>query len=86
MPQFDITANCRAEISTISGVSESLQQCVSDEQTARDALQPEWSGFIAHDQRECLQETGMDGTPSYVELKICLEMARDARRMRKNNT
>jgi hypothetical protein len=27
-----------------------------------------------------MTETSMDGTPSYVELLVCLEMARDAKK------
>ena len=31
------------------------------------------------DKASCVRETSMDGTPSYVELLTCLEMARDVK-------
>lgn len=75
-PKFDITRECRAE-----GGTEALQKkCASDEANARDQLQPQWTQFDAGDRRICIQEASIDGTPSYVELLICLEMARDAKK------
>jgi hypothetical protein len=35
--------------------------------------------ILSHDKSTCVKETKIDGTPSYVELKACLEMAFDSR-------
>jgi hypothetical protein len=51
-----------------------------DEKEARDHLQKQWAQFNPSDKAQCIQETTMGGTSSYVELLTCLEMARDARR------
>jgi hypothetical protein len=67
VPKFDIAKECRAE----GGPQAVLDRCAADEATARDQLQPLWTQFNPH------------GTPSYVELKICLEMARDAKKAAK---
>lgn len=74
MPKFDIARECRSE----GGSQATLERCAEDEAKARDQLQPEWIQFSSHDEAVCISETSMDGTPSYVELLTCLEMARDA--------
>lgn len=76
VPKFDIARECRAE----GGSNATLEKCAGDETQARAQLEQEWSQFGASDKRTCIQETSMDGTPSYVELLICLEMARDAKK------
>lgn len=53
-----------------------IAKCVEDEVAARDELQPHWIQSSAADVRE----TGLDGSPSYVELLTCLEKARDVRK------
>jgi hypothetical protein len=79
VPKFDIAKECRAE----GGPQAVLDRCAADEATARDQLQPLWTQFNPHDKVICITNTSMDGTPSYVELKICLEMARDAKKAAK---
>jgi len=79
VPKFDIVKECRAE----GGTQAVLDRCAADEAKARDELQPLWVQFNAHDKAVCITTTSMDGTPSYVELKICLEMARDAKKAAK---
>jgi hypothetical protein len=73
VPKFDITRECRSE----GGSKAVLEKCAADEAEAREQLQPQWSQFSAVDKTVCIRETSMDGTPSYVELLTCLEMARD---------
>jgi hypothetical protein len=41
-------------------------------------LAPQWDRFSKADKTACIAETSLDGTPSYVELQTCLEMAADA--------
>lgn len=75
MPKFDIGRECRSE----SGADVSLERCTKDEEQARSQLQPEWAQFAAADRLTCTRATTADGSGSYVELLICLEMARDAK-------
>jgi hypothetical protein len=77
-PKFDIQHNCKLETAETSGVGETMESCVGDETRARDELKPKWDGFKKADQTSCVRETSLDGTPSYVELQICLEMTRDS--------
>jgi hypothetical protein len=76
VPNFDIGRECRSE----GGSKDMLDQCTADEAHARDQVQSQWVQFSAHDKTVCIRETSMDGSPSYVELLTCLEMARDAKK------
>jgi hypothetical protein len=75
VPKFDIARECRSE----GGSQAMLEICAEDEAAARDQLQPLWFQSSAADKASCAGETSMDGTPSYVELLTCLEMARDVK-------
>jgi hypothetical protein len=74
VPKFDIPRECRSE----GGSTAVLEKCAAEEANARDQLQPQWIQFSPRDKAVCIRETTVDGTPSYVELLTCLEMARDA--------
>ena len=76
VPKFDIARECRSE----GGSKAVLEKCIEDELAAREELQPFWIQFTAADKNSCVAETSMSGTPSYVELLICLEMARNVKR------
>jgi len=79
LPKFDIARECRSE----SGSQASralLEKCAEDEAKARDELPPVWGQSSAADRGACVKETSMDGTPSYVELLTCLEMAARSKR------
>jgi hypothetical protein len=76
VPKFDISRECRSE-----GGSQAIQQkCAADEAEARDQVQPLWVQSSAVDKTQCIRETSTDGSPSYVELLTCLEMARDVKK------
>jgi len=73
VPKFDIAKECRFESeSTIS-----YQRCSQDEDDARQKLESEWPQFVSAERNSCLAEATIGGSASYVELLICLEMARD---------
>ena len=83
VPVFDVAASCRAAASAGLSVSESYQSCMNDERSAREDLARDWAGFAAADRSRCTAESSGDGLPSYVELLVCLQMSRDAARMRR---
>jgi hypothetical protein len=76
LPKFDMVRECRSE----GGSPGMLEKCVEDEPVAHDQLQPLWIQSSAADKASCVRETSIDGTPSYVELLTCLEMARDVKK------
>jgi hypothetical protein len=81
-PKFDIAKNCKLEVSENSGVGETLESCTHDEEQARQELMPQWNDYSKQDRNICLRETSIDGTPSYVELQTCLEIADDKPRLK----
>src|SRR5271169_1895177 len=82
VPKFDIAKNCKADLTVSTGSGETLESCTHDEEQARDQLGPQWSQFRQQDKTFCIREAGLDGTPSYVELQTCLEMATERARIR----
>ena len=79
VPAFDIAKNCKAEIAGGSGIGETLESCTRDEEQARQQLIPQWDQFSREDKSSCVRETTVDGSPSYVELQTCLEIANDTK-------
>jgi hypothetical protein len=79
LPKFDIARECQSE----GGSDATQKKCADDEAHARDQLQPEWTQFSVSDKTSCLREASTDGTPSYVELLTCLELARDVKKSAK---
>jgi hypothetical protein len=75
VPKFDIARECRFE----SDSSNAVDRCARDEADARQQLETEWPQFVRADRSACLGEATIGGFASYVDLLICLEMARDAR-------
>lgn len=78
VPEFNIAANCKTDSPESPGTDETLNRCADDEQRAKRQLAEQWSNFARDDKSQCIKETKIAGTPSYVELQICLQMASDA--------
>jgi hypothetical protein len=84
VPTLDVEPSCRAAadaaaMGALAGANtRDLASCMRDETEARDSLSKEWAQFSGQDQQRCVSETKTGGTPSYVELLVCLEMMRDA--------
>ena len=79
VPKFDIDKNCKAEVAGGSGIGETLESCTRDEEQSRQQLIPQWDQFSREDKSTCVRETTVDGSPSYVELQTCLEIANDTK-------
>jgi hypothetical protein len=73
VPKFDIAKECRFE----SESSEAFSRCSRDEADALQQLETQWPQFVGADRNSCLAEATAAGLASYVELQICLQMARD---------
>jgi hypothetical protein len=59
---------------------------MKDEQDARVQLASQWETFIASDRAACTQNETTGGSPSDIELIICLQMVRDARALPSDKT
>jgi hypothetical protein len=85
-PNLNAEPSCRAAADAAAmgsigggGNVRDLASCMRDENEARDQLGKEWAQFSPSEQQRCTSETKMGGSPSYVELLVCLEMIRDAK-------
>ena len=47
---------------------------MKDEGIARSEVQRQWTRFEAGNRDTCVEETGIGGYPSYVEVLTCLQM------------
>ena len=74
VPQFDIARECRFE----GGSTAIFEHCSQDEAAALAELKTKWAEFSSTDQKTCTAAATIGGVASYVDLLICLELARDA--------
>ncbi len=74
LPAFDIEATCREAQPLGPEDHDPYQGCLKDERTARSELQRDWGRFEAANRSTCVEETGIGGYPSYVEVLTCLQM------------
>ncbi|CAH1659171.1 conserved hypothetical protein [Hyphomicrobiales bacterium] len=80
VPTLDTAPSCRAAAEFGAQSKTTFDQCMNDEKSARAAIEKEWKTFSTGSVDSCLSETRSDGTPSYVELQECLELARDSKK------
>jgi hypothetical protein len=67
-------------------IAQEKKNCIESEQQIRDELVKQWSNFSPTDRTHCVNESVMGGESSYTELLTCLEMARDVRAMREQQS
>ena len=80
VPSFNVEPSCKGGLDS-PGLNERYGRCLAEEKEARGKLESGWSKYPAGDRTQC-SDTARMGTPSYVELLTCLEMARDAAKMK----
>ena len=56
-----------------------MESCVAGEDAARKELEKDWAKFPGAERTQCIQTAAKGGSPSYVEIIVCLEMMRDLR-------
>jgi hypothetical protein len=80
-PKFDVEKSCRASFSADAGGADRqrVSSCVSDEKTAGDTITKDWASYPGRDREHCQQLATLGGTPSYVEMLTCLQIARDTK-------
>jgi len=81
VPMLDTRPTCADAAQQIS-VTRTVELCQQSEQQARAALESQWANFPSADRQTCVATTKIGGFPSYVQVLICLELARDARTMK----
>ena len=74
-PRFNIEATCRAAPRLLPTDPDPYQGCVRDEGRARGELERQWASFNAGQREECVRASSVGGTPSFVDVLTCLQMA-----------
>lgn len=82
VPDLDFEPICRESAGEIRGAKDDSGICITDENAARDALAKQWSEFESADRARCIRVATTNRTASYVEVLTCLEMDRDAKKLR----
>ena len=81
VPRYDVRSTCRAAVALAGGSeNRTVENCMATEDTARKDLEKDWAKTPAPERTQCVGTVAVGGSPSYVELLICLEMMRDSRK------
>jgi|SRR5579871_7017396 len=83
VPAYDVSPACRAAVTVMPG---SFEACMKDEAGARARLAASWDRFAGPQRDSCVQTEDTGGSPSYVELLTCLQMAKDAQSLPRDKT
>jgi hypothetical protein len=88
VPTLNVEPGCRAaaRMGDRLSLDTSLRQCLADERGARQELEKEWTQFSPALRQRCVATTHSGGDPSYVEVLVCLQMARDAAKLDETTT
>jgi hypothetical protein len=87
VPTFNVDPSCDAVARTAApenspADSNSMSACRDAEQKARAQVVKQWSEISAADKAECVPLSTVGGAPTYTELVTCIELTREARRLR----
>ena len=77
LPKLNFAADCAA-LQESRAVREN---CMADEERARAKLAVEWGQFAPALQKQCTQESTLQGFESYVELLTCLQVFQEAKQL-----
>ena len=86
VPTLDVEPGCRAAAKMGDSLDATLRQCMADETSARTELEQGWAQYSVALRERCVATTRSGGSPSYVEVLVCLQMGRDAAEMEKSST
>jgi len=79
VPHYDVKPTCRAAIEMMGSQGRTVDSCMRSENEARAEVVKHWPKTPKDEQQRCAQTALHSGSPSYVELLICIEMHRDSR-------
>jgi hypothetical protein len=82
VPTLRVEASCRAAAEASKQINltnaESYDACLRGEKQARETLVGSWTTYTPAERNLCISEATHGGSPSYVELLVCLQMMHDA--------
>lgn len=75
-PNLDLGATCRtAGAISVGTQQESRDGCLRSEREARDEVKRRWGEFSSEAKTQCGKQAELGGSPGYVEMVTCLELA-----------
>ena len=81
VPKLNVEAACKGSVAADKAMGlalpQSFDKCMSDENSARQQLEPIWSSYSAEIRGECEAEATAAEDASYVDLLTCLQMTDD---------
>ena len=88
-PKINIEKTCRENVGALSTtlgseIRQDTSICMMDERDARGQLVKNWSKYPALAKEQCVKP--QEYLPGYVEWLVCIEMTRDARQARKDQS
>jgi hypothetical protein len=86
VPQFNLEPTCKGAATASMAIRSDKDVCLRKEQQARDDLNQQWASFAAADKGRCVQSASAGGIASYIQLLTCLEMAKLARELPKDDS
>ncbi len=84
-PRLNVGPSCDAAARGAIVLGRDKAACMGDENAALDTLKKDWAKFSAADKTQCVGNVRTGGAPSYVELLSCLEIMRDAKKIRETD-
>ncbi len=81
VPRYDMKPTCRAAVALAAGGDggRNIENCMAGEEQARKEIDKAWLKTPSAERSQCIGTVAVGGSPSYVELVVCLEMMRDSR-------
>ncbi|HKS86562.1 MAG TPA: hypothetical protein VJR71_13860 [Pseudolabrys sp.] len=81
IPKFNVEKTCQPAAAASILPGRGSGDCQRDEKEAYAKLEQSWPQYNAAQRAECARFSGLDSSPSYVELLTCLEMAKQAKEL-----
>jgi hypothetical protein len=85
LPNLNIEAACQDVAKSDLNKTTDYPGCLSKERASREQLRKEWASYPADMHEHCVTLVTPPALPSYVTLQERLKMARDAKKMTKND-
>jgi hypothetical protein len=83
VPIINVEKTCKDSVAADKGaniaLAQPLENCISDENTAKQQVDAVWSTYPAQVRERCEQEATLLGEGSYVDLLTCMQMNDSAR-------
>jgi hypothetical protein len=81
VPRYNVRPTCRAAVELAAGSEgRTVDSCMAGEERSRKDLEKDWAKIPTAERTQCMGTVNVCGSPSYVELQICLEMMQDSRK------